>query len=79
MAGVELRCPNKILHGVLGPGWIEQKCRSARCGAKPGVVVIHRFDTASGDLLETKLYKDPTNREGGQDGSVGHRASVRSA
>lgn len=55
---VELRC-NKRLHGVLtDDGMLEVSCRSALCGHKDGVVVIHRFDTVTGDLIDTKMYKD---------------------
>jgi hypothetical protein len=36
---------------------IEVKCRSARCGAKPGVVVLHRFNTATGEVAATNRYR----------------------
>jgi len=59
MAGIELRC-DKRLHGVLtNDGVIEVSCRSALCGHKDGNVVIHRFDATTGELLDTKEYKDP--------------------
>ena len=55
---IELRCDHKILHGVLEPGVaIEIKCRSSRCGATPGVVVIHRYSVITGELLETKRFR----------------------
>jgi len=59
--GVELRCEHKILHGILDTKnhVVEFKCRSARCGARPGVVVIHRFDALTGVLLRTDRFKDP--------------------
>lgn len=58
--GVELRC-DKRLHGVLtDDGVIEISCRSALCGHKAGVVVIHRFDVRNGGkLIDTKMYRDP--------------------
>jgi hypothetical protein len=56
----ELRCEAK-LHGVLEDGVIEVRCRSAFCGARAGVVIIHRFHAMSGDLLETKKFRDPTS------------------
>ncbi len=61
---VELRC-DKRLHGVLNDdGVLEVSCRSALCGHRDGIVVIHKFDTVTGELLETKFYKDtPTVKE----------------
>jgi hypothetical protein len=56
---VELRCEHRILFGYLEDGVLEVKCRSERCGARPGVVVIHRFSTETGDLLETLRFRDP--------------------
>jgi len=64
MGDGELRCENSILHGILKDGVLEVKCRSARCGAHRGSVVIHRFSTHTGSLLETKVYKDPAYRKG---------------
>lgn len=62
---VELRCEHKILFGILytGDRVVDVKCRSARCGARPGTVIIHRFDAQSGDLLRTYQFKDPTREE----------------
>lgn len=55
-----LYCGNKILFGVIHPeGILEVKCRSGRCGHRPGVLVFHRFDLHTGELVETKQYKDP--------------------
>lgn len=57
--GVELRC-GKRLHGVLtDDGVLEVSCRSALCGHIDGAVVIHRFDVETGQLLDTRKYKDP--------------------
>ena len=56
---VELRC-DKRLHGVLtDEGVLEISCRSALCGHRNGVVVIHQFDPVTGELLDTRYYKDP--------------------
>lgn len=54
---MEMRCRHK-LHGVVHEGIIEVKCSSSFCGAKSGVVVIHRFNSKTGELVETKKYKD---------------------
>jgi len=55
----ELRC-DKRLHGILtDDGILEISCRSALCGHRDGVVVIHRFDCLTGKFIDTKFYKDP--------------------
>jgi hypothetical protein len=56
---VELRCDNKILFAILDDGVIKVKCRSKRCGAGPGAVIVHRFDGTTGTLLGTDRYRDP--------------------
>jgi hypothetical protein len=61
VANGELRCANKILFAILDDGVIKVKCRSRRCGAKPGVVVVHYFSATAGDLLETRKFRDPAN------------------
>lgn len=58
----ELRCNGK-LHGILQDKVLEVKCGSKWCGAGPGVVVLHRFDTESGALLDTEYYKDPERED----------------
>mgnify|MGYP001121102522 CR=1 FL=1 len=58
----DLRCDNGILFGVLDEGAIEVKCRSAYCGHAPGTV-IHRFDLATGKLLYTSRFKDPSTKQ----------------
>lgn len=56
----ELRCDNGILFGILDDEHIiEVKCRSRRCGAQSGVVVIHYFSAFTGHLLKTSRFKDP--------------------
>jgi hypothetical protein len=66
---MDLRCDNK-LHGVLitastDEGVVEVKCQSRWCGAGRGVVVLHRFSTQSGKMMETRKYRQP---EGGANG-----------
>lgn len=55
---MDLRCRAKK-HAELEQQVIEIKCNSDRCGAKPGVVVIHRWDASTGVPLPTKWFKDP--------------------
>jgi hypothetical protein len=63
MAKVELRC-DKRLHAILtGDGVLEVACRSALCGHRDGIVVIHRFDvrpdTKDDDrFIGTRRYRD---------------------
>jgi hypothetical protein len=44
-------------------GIIEVKCRSKFCGAEPGVVVLHRFDAKTGEVLGTSRYRTLAVRE----------------
>ncbi len=62
---MELRCSAK-LHGIIRDGEVlEVKCDSRFCGHKPGVVVLHRFDSHTGQLVETLRFKEPrTTSEG---------------
>lgn len=55
----ELRCPSKIHALLVDEHTIEIKCDSRFCGAKPGVVVLHRWNTETGKFLKTLKYKDP--------------------
>jgi hypothetical protein len=67
MAEVELRCDNEIKFGELFPDeeLLEVKCRSRRCGAAPGVIVIHSFDLATGKMVGTEVFRDPVKTRGG--------------
>lgn len=55
----ELRCTSKK-HGELNPddGIIEVKCDSRFCKGSPDVVVIHQFDSKTGELVSTKRYRE---------------------
>lgn len=76
---MELRCEHKM-HGMLVDGLLEVKCGSNLCGSRPGVVVIHRFNPETGELVNTKRYKDtPTINRKGQGNALGQRTAVRSA
>lgn len=74
----DLRCDNLILFGVVDENVLEVKCRSSRCGAGKGVVVLHRFDIVTGRLLSTNRYRNPTRRNANEH-SLGHSAAVRPA
>lgn len=54
----QARCASRI-HFVVTPEGLEVKCNSKYCAPEPGVVVLHTFDPTTGELLGTKLYKEP--------------------
>lgn len=56
---MDLHCGYIKFGELIEPGVVEFKCRSSHCGAGRGVVVIHRFDTNTGELLSTKRFKEP--------------------
>lgn len=58
----DVRCGSGILFGRLDENTMvfETKCRSRRCGAGQGVVVIHRFSCNTGELLSTRSFQDPS-------------------
>lgn len=71
----DLRCPTKKF-AELNDGRIEVKCNSDRCGAGPGVVVLHWFDPITGEFLGTQRFKDPM-KEGRNYVSDHNPAAVR--
>jgi hypothetical protein len=73
---VKLRCSGTT-HAHLDGEVLEVKCDSRICGAERGVVVLHRFSTATGQLLETKKFSDPLDRR--DPDASGNCVSVRSA
>ena len=76
---MELRCPHK-LHGMLiSEGVLEVKCDSKFCGHAPGSVVLHRFDVKTGELLETKTFKNPGTERSTQHADCDDSAALRSA
>lgn len=75
---MELRCASKILHGIIDGDIIEVACKSRWCGKRPGVVVRHRFNKITGELVETREFSEPTN-ERKEHGAARQAASVRSA
>ena len=58
---IELRCAHS-LQGKMIDGKLEIKCRSYKCGARSGIIVLHRFDPFTGVLVETKRFRDPMVR-----------------
>jgi hypothetical protein len=77
---VDLRCQSRK-HAELNDGYVEVRCRSKHCGHEAGVVVIHRFNPGTGELMNTNRFRDPgPNVEGGHgDAHDQHSAALRSA
>lgn len=76
---MELRCPNGIKFGELSKEFVEVKCRSRRCGARPGVVVLHRFSVATGNLLQTRRFRDPAFEDKEEADACRYKPAIRSA
>jgi len=65
---MELRCPHRKFGEVTVPATnpdaqIEVACPSRWCGKRAGVVILHTFNTSTGELLATRQFKSP---EGGK-------------
>lgn len=64
---MDLRCPHRKFAVLSRPsrdaGMIEVSCPSRWCGKEPGVVVIHRFNTATGQLVSTRSFKEPAKEK----------------
>lgn len=72
---MQLRCSNGILFGEVNEDILEVKCKSGRCGKRPGVVVLHQFNLITGEVT-TKKFKEP---KGVRDDALNHPTAVRSA
>lgn len=66
---MDLRCPNGIKFAELNDGLIEVKCRSSRCGASAGTVVLHQFHPVTGELVHTKRYREPVASQREKEGT----------
>lgn len=58
---MDIRCRNKLHARMVedGFGVLEVACDSRWCGKNSGIVVLHRFDLKTGELLETLKFKAP--------------------
>jgi hypothetical protein len=75
---MDLRCAGRK-HGELHDGIVEFKCNFGKCGSRKGVVVIHRFDTFTGEMLETLRFAEPPEGGTRQDGTQQSSASIRTS
>jgi hypothetical protein len=76
---VQLRCDSGTLFAELFGGEIEVRCRNRRCGYQPGLMVLHRFDGFTGQLLGTRRYRDAVMLKEDSSGTHCDTAAVRSA
>jgi hypothetical protein len=77
---MDLRCPNGIKFAdLVDPGVVEFKCRSDRCGAGGGTVVLHRFNAITGEFIETLRFADPGNRKERASGAQHSTTAIWSA
>jgi hypothetical protein len=58
---MDLRCPSRIQGIITDTGLLEIKCSAKHCGAVSGIVVLHYFDLATGEMVDTKKYNNPTH------------------
>lgn len=76
---MELRCEH-TMHGVLiDDGTLEVKCKNNRCGARSGVIVMHKFDLSTGKLISTKRFADPIRKEVNKHGTRRPSTALRTA
>lgn len=77
---MELRCDSYKLHAVvLDNGLIEIQCRDRRCGYSAGIVILHRFNTETGELVNTLKFNDPPRKGEAGNGTACRNNSLRSA
>jgi hypothetical protein len=57
---------------------VEVACRSSRCGKRPGVTILHKFNTKTGALVSTRMFRNPTEEVNNNDHQF-IRSPVRSA
>ena len=62
---VNLQCPHRMRHAVLYPEdhIVEIKCDRSHCGAGRGKVVLHRWNSITGEPLETLRFAEPPRKE----------------
>lgn len=65
---MDLRCSHRmfgevILPPVSDPVEFEVACPSRWCGKRPGVIVLHRFNLNTGELLSTRQFRNPQGRD----------------
>ena len=56
----QLRCEGN-LYGIISDDakTIEVKCKRRKCGAKPGIIVLHTLSLETGKEVTTRRFRDP--------------------
>lgn len=59
-----LRCEGN-LYGILSDDHteLEVRCKRRKCGAGPGVIVLHTISLATGQVTQTKRFAEPHPRK----------------
>ncbi len=47
------------MFGLMDQGILEVRCKSKWCGAKSGVIVLHRISLETGEVVKTLQFRDP--------------------
>ncbi len=47
------------MFGLLDKGILEVRCKSKWCGARSGVIVLHRISLETGMVVKTLQFQDP--------------------
>jgi len=60
----QLRCDGN-LYGVISDDHqtIEVKCKRRACGHAPGVIILHTISLATGQVVNTKRFREPQIRK----------------
>lgn len=66
---MDFRCPNKLHGRKVEPDLIEVSCDSRWCGKRAGVVILHRFNAETGELVETLQFKAPPTQTQNEKGN----------
>ena len=57
---IHLRCEGTLFGIISDDGTtIEVKCKRRKCGAQPGVVILHTLSLQTGQVIQTKRFSEP--------------------
>lgn len=64
---IDLRCPHRKFGVIVIPsdndGRVEIMCPSRWCGRSEGTAVLHTFSTRTGELVNTRRFRQPNRRD----------------
>lgn len=63
MMTTHLRCEGNLF-GILSDDhrYLEVKCKRRKCGAAPGIIVLHTIELATGQTISTKRFSEPSRK-----------------